>query len=61
MLSRWVGDPYQINLWADLMISIGIGPVASYVFFVEISNTDRSDCRRLLALALMAGVFGTQF
>src|SRR4030095_14976211 len=53
----WRGQPPHVSVWLDSPISLVLGAGASIVFVFLISNTDRSDRARLVALALVAGVF----
>jgi len=53
----WRGQPPHVSVWLDSPLSLVLGAGASIVFVFLISNTDRSDRARLIALALVAGVF----
>ena len=53
----WRDQPPHLGVFLDAPVSLVLGAGASVVFVFLISNTDRTDRGRLIALALVAGVF----
>jgi hypothetical protein len=53
----WRGHSPNLGVWLDALLSLLLGAGASMVFVFLVSNTDRTDRARIIALALVAGLF----